>query len=138
MSSSNVITKSSCIALIGLLSLEFAACGPTPYKPSSTDYHAGEAHVQQPDINQTPARTFTGIRVAGPDTDLEIAYWNVQLQKSETDTGTAKEVFDLFLSRYDDLKVYQTDAADAALRAFRHWASTNGLSDEFNAYWQQQ
>ena len=32
--------------------------------------------LSNPIIESTPERSFAGIRVAGPDTDLELTYWN--------------------------------------------------------------
>lgn len=102
----------------------------TTYQRGTTNYTAGQASVTDQNVNKVNPRNYDGLRVAGPDTDLVVSYWDSILRVSG-----ARIVFSTFRSRYKDLIVLRSGAEDAALREFRIWARSKGLEDEFNAYW---
>jgi hypothetical protein len=124
------------VGLLALLCvLHACSSAPKPYERGTTDYSAGKATVTQPDITQRPLRSFDGIRVAGPDTDLVTDYWDVLLTQSRAAGNGPQSVFQTFRSRHHDLEVYQTAAADPALREFRRWARHNGILQQFDEFW---
>ena len=116
------------IMLFPLLS----ACGASngEYRRGETAYRSGEANIQQPDITVTPERSFTGIRVAGPDTDIDLSYWKGLLR-----LHGSRDTFDVFSQRYYDLSVNETGAAEAALQSFRAFARNHEIGQEFENYW---
>ena len=97
----------------------FPSPGSSEYSRGNTTYVKGQAEVTQPNIFQTPDRSFEGFRVAGADTDLNISYWNLLLEKARQKRRAPLNVFDVFRAKHKDLEVYQSDAATAALREFR-------------------
>lgn len=101
------------------------------YQRGSTEYKAGKLTVTQPNLSTTPRRSVEGIRVAGPDTDLVVGYWDTLLSES----NDALFVFEIFRSRYKDLEVYESGASEAALSEFRRWATNRGNGTAFERYW---
>ncbi len=106
------------------------SCAPTRYARGTTDYHPGQAVVEQPPIVHRPRRSYEGLRVAGSDTDLVVEYWEQQLVLLG-EVG----VFQLFRARYNDLRVYEAAAAEPALFEFRVWCRTHRLEQPFNQFW---
>ena len=133
----NLYLKTTVFVLV--ITLNLVGCNTTPessdtgeYKRGNTTYRSGTLTVEQPDIKTIPERSVRGIRVAGPDTDLVVSYWNTLLSESNRDTSL---VFEEFRARYKDLTVYNSGAADAALQEFKRWSRTKNFLEEFNSFW---
>ena len=112
-----------------------APSSPRDYVRGTTDYVAGNAKVVQPNIYSTPDRSFDGFRVAGPDSDLVLGYWDALLSKMSQEGRGVQGVFEVFRARHKDLEIYQTQASSAVLREFRRWADQRGYGSQFGKFW---
>ena len=117
------------LILFCLLSLLASSCS---YSRGFTHYNFSLAKVDQ-DMAENPtvaSRSFEGIRVAGKDTDIIPKYWdNVFHIQGKMAT------FETFEARYQDLTVYNSYAAKAALTSFKRWCKRRKISYDFNYFW---
>lgn len=107
---------------------------PLVYGPEDTDY-------SNETTNRAATRSLEGLRVDGPRSDIDTAYWDAQLVilgGSEPNGQTALRVFEQFEMRYTDLDRLDGVAALSVLDAFRTWAYRRHLGDEFDLFWSQR